>query len=601
VAGLVKNQWIIPVVVFVCTFTAFLPALMNGFVNWDDDKNFMANLNYRGLGAQQLVWMFTTFHSGHYQPLSWVTLGWDYIVWGLDPVGYHLTNIILHSTGAVLFYFLTRRLLRAAMLGLETSATDWSAAFAALIFSVHPLRVESVAWVTERRDVLSGVFLFAAVLFYLRAAESGASRICRLIISTLFYGLSLLSKASGMTLPLVLVVLDLYPLRRLSGWPKQWASPKYRPLWLEKIPFLALAAIAGFAAVLAQEKTGALVSVQSYSLGRRIGQTMYAIVFYIWKTILPFRLSPLYQVPFEAGGWGLIYIVSGLAVLAVTALLFWKRKEAPALLTSWACYLAFVAPVSGIAQSGVQFVADRYSYLSCLSWAILAGAAVYKIRSVNTKRFAIFAAAALLLVLLAVGTWRQTIIWRDSDTLWRHAVAVAPDSSIAHYNLGQTLEAGRDLEGAMAEYREAIARDRASSEARYNLARLLARGGKIDEAISQYTEALRAEPKDPDAHNNLGLLLARRGDIPGALEHFNEAVRIDPGYAKAYYNLGRVMLQQGRAKEAEDYLNQALRLEPGVAEIHEQLARALTQQGKKEAAMRHYEEAVRIMKEGRGA
>ncbi len=542
------------------------------------------------------MWMFTTFHLGHYQPLSWLTLGIDYSIWGLNPFGYHLTNLLLHAVGSVIFYFVCRRLLRLSSVRPDPAASPWSAAFAALFFAIHPLRVESVAWITERRDVLSGVLLFASILLYLRATEGGAARRREIIGSVFLYALSLLSKASGMTLVFVLVVLDVYPLRRLQSSTSQWLARRDRAVWLEKLPFLILGLIAGAVALTAQKQAGAYVSVSAYSIGRRFGQAMYSAMFYISKTIAPFHLSPLYQVPFQSGGWIWVFTMCGMALAAITAILFAMRKRAAGLFAAWLCYLALLAPVSGLAQSGVQFVADRYSYLSCLAWALVAGAYCDKLILKIHKPYLIFVSGSVLLLIVGLKTWQQTFIWQDSGTLWRHTIAITPESSIARYNLGNVLEAERDFDGAMTEYRAAIARDPAYAEARYNLARLLARQGKIDEAIDEYREALKADPKDAGSHNNLGLLLARRGDIPQAVVHFNEALRIDPGYAKAYFNIGQVMLQQGRPKEAEDYFKRALHLQPDVAEIHEQLARALAAQGRKEEAMRQYEEALKIMR-----
>jgi tetratricopeptide (TPR) repeat protein len=591
--------WLVPALVASLTFVAFLPALQNGFVNWDDDQNIVANAAYRGLGSSELRWMFTTFHLGHYQPLSWMSLAFDYHFWGLNPFGYHLSNVVIHSAAAVLFYFVALRLLRLSFTA-EGDFARFSAAFAALFFSLHPLRVESVAWVTERRDVLSGVFLLAAVLLYLRAAAEDAQGGRRWLIgAVVFYAASLLSKASGMALPVVLVTLDVYPLRRLPSSPRQWFAGRYRAIWVEKILFLLLAIPAAAVALTAQKASGAYVSMEAYGIERRIGQTLYALYFYIWKTILPLHLSPLYQVPFRTEGWSGVLAASVVGVGALTLLLLWKRKSVPALFAAWISYVAFVAPIAGVAQSGVQLVADRYSYLSCLSWAVLAGVAFYKIYFMSGKHYLVSALASAGLILLGVGTWRQTEVWRDSGTLWRHAVAVAPESSVVRYNLGLVEESSGNFAGAMENYQEAIALDPADAEARYNLARLLARGGKTDEAIAEYRKAAAVAPGDADTHNNLGLLLLKRGVFDEARRELELTLAIDPSHARAHYNLGKLLASAGRPDEAIAHFRRALEKEPAVAEIHENLARALAQQGKKEEAMREYEEAVRIMKGGK--
>jgi hypothetical protein len=243
------DAWIAFSVAFV-TFAVFLPALRNGFVNWDDYELLVDNPRYRGLGWEQVSWMFSTFHNGHYQPLSWMTFALDYLIWGMEPFGYHLTNLVLHATNTALVYFLALRLLSLA-LSRPPSAPDlglrMAAGFAALFFSIHPLRVESVAWVTERRDVLSGLFFLATLLCYLQGMtiSNDPSHQARWRNRALIaYGLSLLSKASGVTLPVVLLALDVYPLRRLGGGPGRWLGPLARHVWWEKVPFFLLAAAA---------------------------------------------------------------------------------------------------------------------------------------------------------------------------------------------------------------------------------------------------------------------------------------------------------------------------------------------------------------------
>src|SRR6266850_2866730 len=251
--------YLIPGLVALITFVVFSPALRNGFVNWDDFETIVENQNFRGFTWSHLRWMFTTFHLGHYQPLSWLTFSLDYLLWGVEPFGYHLTNILLHSANALLFYFVTRRLLAIAAPISNAVVLHLAAGFSALIFAIHPLRVESVAWATERRDVLSGFFLLLTVLSYLKAVGPEMSRTGWgrwIAVSAVLYVLSLLSKASGMTLPLVLVVLDVYPLRRLGGGVGKWFGGGVRRVWLEKLPFFIAAVATGAVALTAQQRAG---------------------------------------------------------------------------------------------------------------------------------------------------------------------------------------------------------------------------------------------------------------------------------------------------------------------------------------------------------
>lgn len=365
-------SWFVPLVVFLLTVATFLPALQNGFIDWDDYETLLNNPHYRGVGWTELRWMFTTFHMGHYQPLSWMTFGLDYLLWGMEPFGYHLTNLLLHAANAVLFYFVAVRLLGLALSGPNAPREfplQVAAGFAALLFSIHPLRVESVAWATERRDVLSGLFFLGTILCYLRTVTfqtSNRSRPWWMTASVLIYGFSLLSKASGVTLPLILLLLDVYPLGRVGGGPGRWFGPEARRVYWEKLPFLLLALGAGVSASIAQYQAGAMIPLDKYGVLPRLAQAFFGVVFYLWKTMMPVGLSPLYELPAHLNPWDWRFLLAGVVVLVVSTTLFVARRRWPAGLASWLWYIVILAPVLGIAQSGQQMVADRYSYLSCL-------------------------------------------------------------------------------------------------------------------------------------------------------------------------------------------------------------------------------------------
>src|SRR5262245_43475173 len=290
-------SYLIPGLVALITFVVFSPALRNGFVNWDDFETIVENQNFRGFTWTHLRWMFTTFHMGHYQPLSWVTFGLDYWLWGMKPFGYHLTNILLHTANAVLFYFLSLRLLEIAAPISSVVVRNLAAGFSAFVFAVHPLRVESVVWATERRDVLSGFFLLLTVLSYLKAVSLEVDKRSwqRWIAATVgLYFFSLLSKASGMTLPFIRLALSVYPLRRFRGGPCHGFGAAARHVWFAKVPFLIAATAAGAIAITAQEKAGALCNSESHDFSYRVAQGLYRITFYMLKTLLPTGLAPLY-------------------------------------------------------------------------------------------------------------------------------------------------------------------------------------------------------------------------------------------------------------------------------------------------------------------
>ncbi|MGH7773013.1 MAG: tetratricopeptide repeat protein [Candidatus Binatia bacterium] len=634
-------RWLVPVLVAVLTGAAFFPLLENGFVDWDDEKTLLDNPNYRGLGWAQLRWMFTTFYMGHYQPLTWMTFGLDYLLWGLDPFGYHLTNLLLHAANAVLFYFISIRLLTLSVRVVPGElALRVTAGFAALIFAIHPLRVESVAWATERRDVLSGLFFLLTILCYLRAtagAEVDSARWRWLSAAVIVYGLSLLSKASGITLPIVLLVLDVYPLRRLGAGAGKWFWPAARRVWVEKVPFFLLAIAIGMVALFAQQEAGALKAVERYGLFSRLAQAFFGIAFYLWKEVVPLWLSPLYELPTGLDPWDWPFTLSGLVVLTISVVLFLVRRRWPAGLAIWVCYVVLLAPVLGVAQSGPQIAADRYSYLSCLGWAVLAGAGILycwqlwasgHIRSI-TFMLAPGLAVAVLAV-LGVLTWKQAQVWHDSERLWKYAVTVSPESSTVHYNLafllhkrgelqeamehyrqalqinpiasdahnnlGNVLAQRGELEKAMEHYRQALQINPSYTQAYNNLGNALAQRGELDEAIKNYRQALQINPAAADSHYNLGGVLAQRGELEEAIKHYREALKLSPADSEIHFDLGNALARQGHLEEAIDHLRIALRIQPDFAEAHESLGRALAQQGKRDEAVKHYQEALRILK-----
>ncbi|HNT97784.1 MAG TPA: tetratricopeptide repeat protein [Elusimicrobiales bacterium] len=524
----------VPVLVAALTFIVFLPTLENLFVDWDDHATLVDNYRYRGLGWEQLKWMFTTSHMGHYQPLSWVTFGLDHIVWGMDPFGYHLTSVLLHSVNAVVFYFVCLKLFSLVIKrasGEIEPGTYFAAGFAALVFAVHPLRVESVSWATERRDVLSGLFYLLSVWFYISARTSDRDRVSfwrlyALPLAALL--LSLLSKGTAISLFITLLVLDVYPLGRLPGDPGLWFSRDARRIWLEKAPFAALAAIFGVIGYKWLLKVDFITSYEQLELFRRCGQIFSALAFYVWKTLVPVELSPVYRVPFGSG------LLAGAGIAAVTVLLFMLRRRLPAGLAAWISYIAAAGPMLGL----VKFTpaADRYTYIPCLGFAALAGAGFLACRKAVPGRHGsrCHAAALLVIIVLSGLTWRQEMVWRDSETLWRHALSVDPELDIAHLNLGVDL----------------------------------AMQDKVDEAVRHYLQAIRINPDSAAAHNNLGGIFAVQGRSDEAARHYKEVLRIDPGHRSAYANLGNVMLQQGKPDEAEKYYGEALKIDP-----HNQAAR----------------------------
>ncbi|MGH7770596.1 MAG: tetratricopeptide repeat protein, partial [Candidatus Binatia bacterium] len=337
-------------------------------------------------------------------------------------------------------------------------------------------------------------------------------------------------------------------------------------------------------------------------------QALFGLAFYLWKTLLPLGLSPLYELPSQFNPWEWHFVLSGAAVLAITVVLVMARRRWPAGLAAWACYVIILLPILGIAQSGPQIVADRYSYLACLGWAMLAGGAVFHGWRVNGRiHRQLFVPAAGLGALILIGlgfmTWQQTQIWHDSETLWRYALAVAErshfKSSVAHYNLGKIVGSQGNLTEAIEHYRQALVIDPGYAKAHNNLGNALFVRGELTEAIEHYRQALRVDPAHAKAHYNLGAALAKGGNLAEATEHFRQAVRIDPDYGKAHHTLGVVLARQGDLEEAIGHFRQAVRIQSDSAEAHQSLGQALALQGNREEAVEHYQQALSLLKSRR--
>ncbi|MBN1514644.1 MAG: tetratricopeptide repeat protein [Phycisphaerae bacterium] len=534
------------------TFLAFLPVLSAGFVNLLDDRYLLQNPHFRGLGGEQLRWMLTTFHGGHYQPLTWLSYALDYTVWGIGrPERFHLTNLLLHLGGTAVFFFVTRRLLRAAGTVTLAPYDTLAAAVAAAVFAIHPLRVESVAWITERRGVLAGVLFFLSVWAYLRYTDRPAASAGWIVVSVLLYVVSMLAKAAALGMPLVLLVLDVYPLRRIGG-AAGWFGPAARRVWAEKSAFLLLALLFAGVAYTAQDDAGAFHSLADYGLTARIDQAVYGLTFYAIKTLHPVDLAPMIEIPQGSVSLGAGFAVRVAALALVTGGLILLRKRWPAGLAVWIVYVVLLAPVLGITQAGAQLVADRYSYLSCTGFAVLAGGALLWVTQLRAREHiapavarAVGIAAGVVIASLSILTFAQAGVWQNSVTLWRQGVAISPNSLIAHVNLGDGL----------------------------------LKTGQGEEAEQHYRRALEIEPNDAKAHNGLALVLMSRGDMQTARKHLEQAVAANPEYSFAWSNLGFVVAGFGEFEKAAVAYGRSLYLDPTNVDVRHQLVGILFHMG----------------------
>jgi Flp pilus assembly protein TadD len=533
------------VLAFLVPVVAFLPALQGQFLNWDDSTLFTRNPQYRGLGVAQLRWMFTTMLAGHYIPLTWLTLGLNYSLGGMNPWGYHLLALLLHATNAALFYLVACRVLAAVVdrpaagpaAGRGNQPTDlWTvragALVAALVFAIHPQRVESVAWITERGTLVCGALYFAVVLGYLRAAEpTGAFRWRWAgIVSLAAFAAALLAKGLALSLPVTLLILDVYPLRRWRG--------RWRQALVEKIPYALIALLGTAIVLLARTRGSHLSGLSDYGFDARLAFAGYSFWFYPSSMVWPIGLSPLYEVPLSASLLQLRFLAPLVGLAAATLALVLLRRRFPGGLAAWAHSAAVVAPVSGLAHSGSQLVSDRYSYLAGLGFALIAGYGVaWATRLRRQGRLSGWVSAVgaigvlLVLVALAASTWGQTGVWRDSETLWRWAAEQDPDCATCYAGLAEATLYG-------------------------------AGGGRarLDESEAYVRRAIALRPTLPFSHSILGTILLVRGRLTEAETSLRTYIRLAPGEAQGPVRLALVYLLQDRPAEAVPLLLRARQL-----------------------------------------
>jgi len=622
------------------TLAVFLPVAWQGFVNYDDSDYVTENTHVQsGLKWDNVVWAFTTGHASNWHPLTWVSHMLDCQLFGLKAGAHHLVSVGFHIANTLLLFLLLRRM----------TGAEWRSVLVAGLFALHPLHVESVVWASERKDVLSAFFFMLTLLAYVHYVGKSsligdrttdhAPRNARFafgyyLLALCFFTLGLMSKPMLVTLPFVLLLLDYWPLQRFSFSPPHYSdTPSLHParasafrLLLEKVPFFVLAAASSVVTFIVQRKGGAVST--SLTLGERIANALVSYVRYIGKTFWPADLSVLYPHP---GHWPAWQVISaGVLLMAMTAAVILLSRKKPYLAVGWLWFCGTLVPVIGLVQVGVQSMADRYTYLPLIGISIMLvwglGELIPRERPWRFKALAV--GGGLSLAICAVLTERQIRFWRNSESLFTHAVQVTRNNYLAYNNLGFYLNGqGRTAE-AMENYRmslkinpayedalnnlgyalaaqkkfleaiplyEAALRSRPNhAEVHNNLGNALSEVGRIDEAIQHYLIALQEKPTYADAHNNLGIALAMKGKLDEAIPHFRAAIRYKPDYASAHSNLGNAFAVQHKLAEAIEEYKTALRLKPEDPQAHNNLGNALSEQGKLEEAMKHYREALQL-------
>lgn len=584
------RPWMIPLTLAVVTFLVFLPALWNGFVEWDDQVNLYENPDYRGLTWPQIRWMFSNVLMGHWIPLTWLTFGLDYVFWEMKPFGYHLTSLLIFAANAPAFYFVALRLIRRAT-SFGEGVLRLSAVTATLFFALHPLRAESVAWATERRDVLSGFFFLLTVLMYLKAQDQNGRRIWWLAGSIGMYVLALVSKASVMVLPPALIVLDVYPLRRLGGPWRAWVGPAARAVWLEKVPFAMLGAAGAAVTYYAQNSNLFITPLERYPASARPAMVFYSLWFYLEKTVMPLGLSPLYELPVHVNLLDRRFLLPALAVTAITLTVVLLRRRWPAGLAVWAYYAIALGPVIGIVHSGHQLTNDRYSYLPAIGFALLVGAAAGAIVRAGTagvlRPSLVKAATGLMAVWLgglAFLSTHQVQIWLDTESLWRYALEVDPDCSICHGNLGVNLLRQGYHQAAREELERVKVLRPDSKKVYLHIGYMYAMLGDFSRAVDNFKTYVARYPNDVDGLNNLAAALVNDKRAAEAMEPLERAMKLKPRYSVTHTSLAFAYLDLGDQARAKSLFRKAIALKYDSPQAWFGLARVNLETGNVDAA-----------------
>jgi tetratricopeptide (TPR) repeat protein len=555
------------------TFAVFGQTLAHGFLNFDDSGYVYENpVVVRGLTFNGVVWAFTQAQSANWFPLTWLSHMLDCQLYGLRPAGHHLTNVLLH-TATVILLFLFLRAMTGAL---------WRSAFVAAVFAIHPLRVESVAWVAERKDVLSGLFFMLTIGAYVRYARRPWSP-TRYGLVVFLFAMGLMCKPMLVTLPIVLLLLDYWPLQRVESAGR---------LVLEKLPLLGLSAAVSLATLLAQH--GSIQSTGSFSLPARLANALAGCMIYLRQMIYPAGLAPFYPYPLNGlPAWEVM--LAGALLAGLSAIALGRRRKQPWLFIGWLWYLVMLLPVIGVIQVGDQSHADRYTYLPQIGiYVALAWMAAEWGANRRLGRVAMGGLMAGMVGVLTVVAWKQAAYWKTDEALWTRALACTSDNYVAHFTLGNVLRQQGRMAEAAAHYQNAVQIRPGYPQAQINLGEALLLKGEVDHAITHFQIALQINPGFAEAHFNLAVALSQKGRWDDAIAQYQMALQINPDNAVAHCNLGAIFGQQGRTDEAIRQFQKALEIQPEYADARDGLGNCFSQMGRMDDAIAHYQKAVEI-------
>ena len=591
------------------TFLVFLPALRNGFVNWDDNIYIYENSFIRTLNFDMFVSAISDLQTvSNWHPLTWISHALDYALWGLNPLGHHLTNNILHAANTFVVVLLVMRLLEIASHDSRSVVDDSrftihdsrfkliAAATTGLLFGIHPLHVESVAWISERKDVLCAFFFLLSLYAYLGYTRSGGKGIRdrRYLASLGFFVLALLSKPMAVTLPLVLLILDWYPLGRATSFSA------LRGVVMEKLPFFAFSIVSSVMTVLAQ---GAEVQPMGTSpISTRLTIAATALVTYLRKMVLPLDLSPFYSYPQDVSFFALRYFLPVLLAIGITAAagaVAGRRKIWPAV---WGYYVLTLVPVLGIVHVGNQSMADRYTYLPSLGPFLIAGLALaflYEKIATGERRPAVRLLIPVLAAVICASmiylTTKQTAVWKDSLTLWNYVIEMEPGKTFFSYNnRGIAYSDIGQYDRALEDYNKVIAMNPYYSRAYNNRGVVYSRQGLYDMAIEDFSKAIDLKPNFFDAYNNRGVAFDKAGRFEKAMEDFQKALVLNPGFERTYINRGVAYQRAGMLDKAIEDFNTALSINPRSENAYNNRGICFFKKGDLDRAIEEYTKAIAI-------
>jgi Tfp pilus assembly protein PilF len=563
-----KKLWLIAVIICLLSVSVYLPSLENNFVNWDDPSYVYENPNLKSPDTDFVKWAFSTSRTGYWHPLTWISLRADYAFWELNPEGYHLTSVLLHGLNTLLVVLLAGSLF---MKGLpsQKGPVMFGAAVVGAMFGLHPFHVESVAWISERKDVLYSFFWLLSLLAYTGYASSAVvkRKVLLFLLCFMSFALSILSKPMAVTLPLVLLILDFYPFRRLDQ-----KGSFIKVALVEKLPFFLLSFVVSFVTIMGQKQEGAITAIEYLSFGKRVSGAIRAIGVYLAKTVWPADLVPFYPLDLNISLLTWENMLALVFVLSFTAISIKLWRRIPLLLACWGYFLITLLPVLGIVQVGSQAMADRYMYLPILGPLMIIGAlGSIAWEKGKTVRYLFVALFLSFSVFISVITVKQIPVWKDSISLWEYVNMRKPAVLLAHINLGLAYNEQGRTEDAIIEFQTALLINPDNAPVHNHLGLAYKTQGRTEAAVKEYVRAIQIDPAYARPHNNLGIIYFEQRRTEEAMKEFLTAIELDPSQSEAHRNLGVLYIEAGRLNDAVKEFQIASDLDPNNTTLRESL------------------------------